>query len=343
MVQAAKRGSNDLARGITENDVSEACDSLLLEGARPTIERVRQKIGRGSPNTVSPYLDTWFKHLGGRIKDPGAFSAPPELPDPIIQVAKHLWEVAQAESRRDLDERLRNGMAAAILNVEAEKERAGLAEAAAYEASAKAARLHTDLADRESLREREALARSAAEARLGDALRQIEQFQARVVRAEEAADDARMTVKRTADLAIERAATAERRAALEIDSERVARAKADKRAEALERKLEAVQDAARTELVKHTEEAVRLKAEVDRQIDAVRNAEERASVLTGRAEQLAASAETLRASLAALDRDAHAVNQQTALAERIISAIQSRATSRAGGTATKARPAKRPA
>jgi hypothetical protein len=43
-----------MARGITENDVWTASDALLLEGARPTIERVRQKIGRGSPNTVSP-------------------------------------------------------------------------------------------------------------------------------------------------------------------------------------------------------------------------------------------------------------------------------------------------
>ena len=67
-----------MARGITETDVWTASDALLLEGARPTIERVRQKIGRGSPNTVSPYLDTWFKSLGARIKDPGAFSTPPE-------------------------------------------------------------------------------------------------------------------------------------------------------------------------------------------------------------------------------------------------------------------------
>ena len=69
--------------------------ALLLEGARPTIERVRQKLGRGSPNTVSPMLDTWFKHLGTRIKDPGAFSAPGSTPDPVHQAAKHLWEVAQ--------------------------------------------------------------------------------------------------------------------------------------------------------------------------------------------------------------------------------------------------------
>ena len=74
-----------MARGINENDVWNACDALLLEGARPTIERVRQKIGSGSPNTVSPFLETWFKHLGGRIKDPGAFSAPSDVPYRLLR------------------------------------------------------------------------------------------------------------------------------------------------------------------------------------------------------------------------------------------------------------------
>jgi transcriptional regulator with AAA-type ATPase domain len=40
---------------------------LLHEGPRPTIERVRQKIGRGSPNTVSPMLERWFASLGQRL------------------------------------------------------------------------------------------------------------------------------------------------------------------------------------------------------------------------------------------------------------------------------------
>lgn len=88
-------------RGITETDVWQAADALLLEGARPTIERVRQKIGRGSPNTVSPYLETWFKTLGARIADPKAFSAPPALPDPIAQAAKHFWETALTAARAE--------------------------------------------------------------------------------------------------------------------------------------------------------------------------------------------------------------------------------------------------
>lgn len=96
-----------MATGITETDVWTAADALLLEGARPTIERVRQKIGRGSPNTVSPHLETWFRALGARIKDPGAFAAAPAVPDPIAQAAAHFWETALAEARAEQAETYR--------------------------------------------------------------------------------------------------------------------------------------------------------------------------------------------------------------------------------------------
>lgn len=54
-------------RGVQQEDVWGAADALVAEGLRPTIERVRQKIGRGSPNTVSPILDAWFATLGSRL------------------------------------------------------------------------------------------------------------------------------------------------------------------------------------------------------------------------------------------------------------------------------------
>ena len=54
-------------RGIQESQVWEAADALVHEGLRPTIERVRQKIGSGSPNTVSPMLERWFATLGKRL------------------------------------------------------------------------------------------------------------------------------------------------------------------------------------------------------------------------------------------------------------------------------------
>lgn len=86
-----------MSRGITEQDVWKAADALLLEGARPTIERVRLKIGRGSPNTVSPHLESWFARLGARIADPQAFRAPEtDAPEPVRELARQLWETAQA-------------------------------------------------------------------------------------------------------------------------------------------------------------------------------------------------------------------------------------------------------
>ncbi|RBL83506.1 hypothetical protein DDE05_30125, partial [Streptomyces cavourensis] len=90
-----------MATGITQSDVWAAADALLLEGARPTIERVRLKIGRGSPNTVSPHLESWFAGLGARIQDPGAFAAPAAIPDPIAQAATHFWEAALAAARAE--------------------------------------------------------------------------------------------------------------------------------------------------------------------------------------------------------------------------------------------------
>ena len=54
-------------RGVQQDDVWSAADDLIAEGLRPTIERVRQKIGRGSPNTVSPMLESWFATLAPRL------------------------------------------------------------------------------------------------------------------------------------------------------------------------------------------------------------------------------------------------------------------------------------
>ena len=227
-----------MARGITEDEVWKACDALLLEGARPTIERVRQKLGRGSPNTVSPMLETWFKHLGTRIKDPGAFAAPPASPDPVQQAAQHLWEVAQAEARRDLDDRLREGLALAAANVEAEKERAAISEAAAFSAVSKATHLQAEIEDLRAALDAERNALLATRA-------QLEAAQYRVVDLQTGLSAVRQDVeaeRARADLAIaaadERSAGAERRATLEIERERGLRAKEEKAATAIARKFE---------------------------------------------------------------------------------------------------------
>ncbi|MGJ7512048.1 DNA-binding protein [Variovorax sp. GT1P44] len=88
-------------RGIQEAQVWEAADALLHEGLRPTIERVRQKIGSGSPNTVSPMLERWFATLGKRLAGRSSIAAEGEgqkLPLAIVQAAQQFWEVARREA-----------------------------------------------------------------------------------------------------------------------------------------------------------------------------------------------------------------------------------------------------
>ncbi|MDM0022186.1 DNA-binding protein [Variovorax saccharolyticus] len=90
-------------RGVQETQVWQAADALIHEGLRPTIERVRQKIGSGSPNTVSPMLERWFATLGKRLDGHGANLADGEahqLPLAIVQAAKQFWDVARREAEQ---------------------------------------------------------------------------------------------------------------------------------------------------------------------------------------------------------------------------------------------------
>jgi hypothetical protein len=86
------------ARGVTSSDVDQAADALLRRGERPTVEKIRAVIGSGSPNTVGPLLDAWWKRLAGRLDaGPAAFH---RLPVSVAHVAEALWMQALVEGRR---------------------------------------------------------------------------------------------------------------------------------------------------------------------------------------------------------------------------------------------------
>lgn len=87
----------DPSRGVGAADVERAADALLRAGERPTVERVRQKIGRGSPNTINPLLDAWWKRLAGRL-DAGP-AALHRLPEVVLHTAEALWLHALQEAR----------------------------------------------------------------------------------------------------------------------------------------------------------------------------------------------------------------------------------------------------
>jgi Plasmid replication region DNA-binding N-term len=86
------------SRGVTTTDVERAADSLLRAGERPTIDKIREHIGRGSPNTINPMLDAWWKKLSARL-DAGP-AALHRLPESVAHVAEALWMQALDEGRR---------------------------------------------------------------------------------------------------------------------------------------------------------------------------------------------------------------------------------------------------
>ncbi len=114
--------SSKSIRGIQSEDVQQAADALIAEGLRPTIERVRQKIGRGSPNTVSPLLDLWFATLAARLGLGAMKDETSQPPEPVLKAAAALWEAALQPAREEAAQALTQACQAL------EAERANLAQ-----------------------------------------------------------------------------------------------------------------------------------------------------------------------------------------------------------------------
>lgn len=133
---------------ISQADVFRAADELLVEGHRPTIDRVRMRLGRGSPNTINDHLDAWWAKLGSRLRDlPGREL--PQLPERVAQTLQHLWNQALEGAREALQGTLAEQEHALALREQAlaakdreltERERASAARAAAQEESLALAR-----------------------------------------------------------------------------------------------------------------------------------------------------------------------------------------------------------
>ena len=92
----SKSSSN---RGIQQEEVWSAADSLIADGLRPTIERVRQKVGRGSPNTVSPMLESWFATLAARLGVNKQDDDSDNVPKELQQALKTVWEIALSKGQ----------------------------------------------------------------------------------------------------------------------------------------------------------------------------------------------------------------------------------------------------
>lgn len=80
-----------MAVGVPENDVFAAADAVLARGERPTVERVRLELGRGSPARVGNLLDQWWETLAARLRGETRL---PGLPTEVAQAFINLWQQA---------------------------------------------------------------------------------------------------------------------------------------------------------------------------------------------------------------------------------------------------------
>ncbi|MFA7681217.1 MAG: DNA-binding protein [Pigmentiphaga sp.] len=94
--------------GVQSADVWEAADRVLMSGQRPTIERVRQDLGRGSPNTVGPHLDAWYQQLGQRLHAATApESSEAAMPAALQDLVKELWQTARQQAGQQVEQKNR--------------------------------------------------------------------------------------------------------------------------------------------------------------------------------------------------------------------------------------------
>jgi len=84
-----------MAKGITQEQVSAAADALVTAGERPTVEKVRARLGTGSPNTVTRMLDTWRGALATRLSQVLAL---PDVPADVGQAFTEVWRLAVTQA-----------------------------------------------------------------------------------------------------------------------------------------------------------------------------------------------------------------------------------------------------
>lgn len=215
-------------------EVWAAADAVLGLGERPTIERVRQQLGRGSPNTVGPMLDGWYGSLARRLQGPAdPADAPAEaevpLPAPVVRAAKALW--GRALQQADEQAAAQWAQSRATLDGEAQ---------ALRHAQDEVAREKQRLDDRNAAY---AVAMQARDAQIAELVRQTQELQQQLQ-----ACQLQLDGMRTEGMQLRQAADVERRQHEARNVEhRAERARLEERAQSQERRLNAEVDRARQE------------------------------------------------------------------------------------------------
>jgi Plasmid replication region DNA-binding N-term len=85
-------GEGRTRQSVSYGEVERAAITLLKSERRPTVENIREALGRGSPDTIGNALKRFWRDLGVRIEgDPAALS---RMPPDIADLADGMWQKA---------------------------------------------------------------------------------------------------------------------------------------------------------------------------------------------------------------------------------------------------------
>ncbi len=78
-------------------DVQRAADALLRQGRKPSVAAIREQLGGGSPNTITPLLAKYWQKLGERLAEgPDSLE---RVPEALARVTELLWRRALEEAK----------------------------------------------------------------------------------------------------------------------------------------------------------------------------------------------------------------------------------------------------
>jgi hypothetical protein len=81
--------------------VWQACDRVLRSGRRPTVEGIREILGGGSPNSVTAYIQEWYRELGSRLA--AAETPLAGFPPEAVSLMTELWRLAATDQAKTRD------------------------------------------------------------------------------------------------------------------------------------------------------------------------------------------------------------------------------------------------
>ena len=84
------RLSRERSANVSDADVEHAALDILATERRPSVETIREHLGRGSPATIAACLKRFWRDLGVRAQgDPAALT---RLPSEIVEAVEAIWQ-----------------------------------------------------------------------------------------------------------------------------------------------------------------------------------------------------------------------------------------------------------